>query len=739
MNRWRRAAWGLGGLCLLGAALSCGSLGRCYQRGRALPLPEREIRDVTQLVRFVPDRVARPHSTEEVQALLRQHDGPVSIGGGRFSQGGQIGLDGTLFLDLRELDDLLELDVEGRRLRVEAGATWRHIQEALDPHDLSLQIMQSYANFTVGGSLSVNAHGRYVGKGPLVQSVRSFVLVTADGASLRASREENPEVFFGAAGGYGGLGVITEVELELAPNERLVREVERLPLSALRPWFDEHVRGSPSAVLFNADLYPPSFEEVATITFRRTEKPVTVPERLQPVGGSTSLDRLVYWWVSEAPMGKQTRSELIDRLRLQSSPVVWRNYEASYDARGLEPGSREESTYVLQEYFLPPDHLEPFAAEMTEIFTRYGVNVINVSIRHVEPDPDTLLSWAPEERFAFVVYYKQETGQAAQAEVALWTRELVEAALQEGGSYYLPYQIHASSAQLHRAYPRAQEWFALKMQLDPRYRLRNALWDRYLPPQAALQRAEGERATREALARREGWLRPEDQALLALPERYIAHSGDELDAWLSGGGAPGDFPFFESVCQLCELYGAVSRATERYPRDTRHHARIWVMGASYAAEYATRGAWEGTLGRLFERAGGSVGEASPRAQSDETEVILAWARPRGARVDDIPGVLAVEALGEGEVLLSLRRHEPFTAAVQELSRRGVELVEVAGGERVVVQVRVDADWDGSLWGDEVFSWPILTEPGRKRVALEVPVRHLDEILPVLGPIEHVYD
>jgi len=31
--------------------------------------------------------------------------------------------------------------------------------------------MQSYANFTVGGSLSVNVHGRYVNQGPLILSV----------------------------------------------------------------------------------------------------------------------------------------------------------------------------------------------------------------------------------------------------------------------------------------------------------------------------------------------------------------------------------------------------------------------------------------------------------------------------------------------------------------------------------------------------------------------------------------
>ena len=44
------------------------------------------------------------------------------------------------------------------------------------------KIMQSFSNFTVGGSLSVNCHGDYVGLGPVVESVRSLRIVTADGA-----------------------------------------------------------------------------------------------------------------------------------------------------------------------------------------------------------------------------------------------------------------------------------------------------------------------------------------------------------------------------------------------------------------------------------------------------------------------------------------------------------------------------------------------------------------------------
>ena len=67
----------------------------------------------------------------------------------------------------------------------------------------------------VGGSLGVNVHGRYMGLGPVIMSVRWFRIVLADGSVAEATREDNPELFFAAVGGYGGLGVIVEVELDL--------------------------------------------------------------------------------------------------------------------------------------------------------------------------------------------------------------------------------------------------------------------------------------------------------------------------------------------------------------------------------------------------------------------------------------------------------------------------------------------------------------------------------------------
>lgn len=447
-----------------------------------MPDARQIVNDVTGLNPIPVFAVATPTSVAEVQEALRRTSGPLSIGGGRFSMGGQTASPGSLHLDLRGLDRVVRFEPVERVLRVQAGARWRDLQRFLDPHGLAVKIMQSYANFTVGGSLSVNVHGRYVGLGPLALSVRALSLVLPNGAQVEASPDENAELFYGAIGGYGGLGVIVEAELDLAENVRIERSAETMPVAAYVEHFKATVRHSPEALFHNADVYPPHYRSVRSATWRVTDKPATTRARVMPERRFYPLQRYFIWAASETPLGKWRRQHIVDRLLYMRPKVHWRNYEAGYDVAELEPASRRFTTFVLQEYFVPVARFDEFVPRLAEILQRHRVNVLNVSIRHAMPDPGTLLAWAREECFAFVLYYKQRTRPSARNRVAVWTRELIEAALDSGGTYYLPYQIHATPDQFRRAYPRIDEYFALKRRLDPGYRLRNALWDAYYAP-----------------------------------------------------------------------------------------------------------------------------------------------------------------------------------------------------------------------------------------------------------------
>lgn len=440
------------------------------------------VNDISGLNPVVVWAIVTPRNTDEVVDAMKRSDGPVSIGGGRYSMGGQVASPMSLHLDMRQMNQVLAFSPSDKTIRVQAGIRWRSIQRFIDPHGLAVKIMQTYANFTVGGSLSVNCHGRYMGLGPVILSVRSICLVLADGQRVEASRENNAELFFAAIGGYGAVGVITEAELDLAENCRIERLNRKMKAGQYLPHFRELIRNDRNAVFHNADLYPPHFQRARSVTWVRTERAPTHYQHLHEFDDGYALHRYFVWAITETPLGKWRREFIIDPLQYRKRLVHWRNFEASYDVAELEPATREHATYVLQEYFCPVERFDEFVPKMAEILQRHRVNAVNVSVRHAHADPGSLLAWARGETFAFVLYYKQRTRDNAKNRVAVWTRELIDAAISVGGCYYLPYQAHATPTQFHAAYPRAQELFALKACVDPDFRFRNVLWDKYYAP-----------------------------------------------------------------------------------------------------------------------------------------------------------------------------------------------------------------------------------------------------------------
>lgn len=444
--------------------------------------PQWIINDVTQINPVIVARVVRPQSAEEVSEIVRTTKGPISVGGGRFSMGGQTASAGSLHIDMRGLNEVLEFSKAEKWIRVQAGVRWCDIQQTADRHGLSVKTMQSYANFTVGGALSVNCHGRYVGLGPVILSVRWIRLVLADGSLVKASRTENAEMFYGAIGGYNGIGIIVEAELDLADNVPVKRVQKKMPRAEYPDYFKQSVQGRREPIFHNGDMYPPDFTRVRAVTWEETKEKPTVKTRLMPLRESYPINRYFLWAVVETPFGRWRREFIYEPLIYLGNKVHWRNYEAGYDVAELEPKSRKHSTFVLLEYFVPAARFEEFSKAMSEIFIRHRVNVLNISIRHAVPDAGSYLAWAREEVFAFVVYYKQRTDAVEKNRVAVWTRELADAVISIGGCYYLPYQPHATLEQFHAAYPNAWKLFALKEKLDPHFRFHNVIWDTYYQP-----------------------------------------------------------------------------------------------------------------------------------------------------------------------------------------------------------------------------------------------------------------
>lgn len=455
-----------------------------FENGEAEKIPhlktnERIVNDVTQLNPVLVAGVEIPQTMEELQNIIKLADKAISIGGGRFSMGGQTASTGSVHIDMRRLNKIIEFSAKNKTIKVQAGIRWCDIQHYIDKHDLSVKIMQTYANFTVGGALSVNCHGRYVGLGAVILSVKSLDVILANGEFVHTSPIEYPELFFACVGCYNAVAIIVNVELELAENVVVKRAHKKMLRKEYKKYFFENVREKKDVVFHNGDIYPPRYRNVRAVTWIKTAEKPTVKTRLMPLAAAYPIERYFIGAFSKSNFGKWRREFIVDPIVFASKKIHWRNYEAGYDVLELEPESRKKYTYVLQEYFVSVEKFNEFALLMAEIFMRYKVNVINVSIRHSEKDSGSLLAWAKEEVFAFVVWYRQGTTEIDKNKVAVWTRELIDAALSLNGSYYLPYQPHATAAQFNKAYPNAKKLFEIKEHLDPNFTFRNIIWDTY--------------------------------------------------------------------------------------------------------------------------------------------------------------------------------------------------------------------------------------------------------------------
>ena len=127
---------------------------------------------------------------------------------------------------------------------VQAGTRWHQVISVLDPLGLSPKVMQSNADFGVAATFSVGAHGWPMPYGPMGSTVRSIQMVLADGSVVRVSRSENADLFSAAMGGYGLIGLITELEVEAVPNQLLEPTFQTLPAADFAAAFAAVADGS---------------------------------------------------------------------------------------------------------------------------------------------------------------------------------------------------------------------------------------------------------------------------------------------------------------------------------------------------------------------------------------------------------------------------------------------------------------------------------------------------------------
>lgn len=453
------------------------------------PMPPGVMVDNAQLYPRPIARVERPSTDDELAAIVAAANArgdKVTMAGSRHSQGGHTYSEGAVVLDMRAHRRILDIDPDRLLLRAQAGATWAEVQDALQPLGLAVKVMQSSNIFTIGGTLSANAHGRDIHVTSVVEVLESFRLLLANGEIVQVSRTENSELFRLVIGGYGMYGVILDATLRITRDEPYVQRAVILDYTEFPEHFARHIQGNPHVALMlgrpSIDPDPASFlREVVIATWEHTDAQAdsTLTEERNVLRDRTvfnlskdfhAVKRVRWAFQKRIELGAGT-TRVVSRNNAMRPPVAPLALLDSYD---------QDAAMIIQEYFVPIPAFVPFLDAMREILVSHDMNVMSSTVRYVLANDETVLAYAPTEDVFSIIQVSHVTlDEPGQARAQAATRALVDAALDLGGSYYLTYQLYPTREQLRRAYPRADEAFARKRHYDPNETFSSLFYETY--------------------------------------------------------------------------------------------------------------------------------------------------------------------------------------------------------------------------------------------------------------------
>lgn len=266
--------------------------------------------------------------------FAREQKVALTIKGGGHNIAGLAASDGGLMLDMSSMRGVW-VDAAARTAQVQPGCLLGDVDRETQLHGLAAAV--GFVSATGAAGLTLGGGFGYLTRrfGWTSDTVRSMTVATADGRIVRASEEENPDLFWGLRGGGGNFGVVTNFEYRLYPvgpeivagaiawradaapevleMYRTFREQappELTCVAILRkappaPWLPKDVHGQPVVVLVVCHSGPVADGEKAVAPIKSFGKPVgDIVQRRPYVTQQSLLDATQpkgrrYYWKSE--------------------------------------------------------------------------------------------------------------------------------------------------------------------------------------------------------------------------------------------------------------------------------------------------------------------------------------------------------------------------------------------------------------------------------------------------------
>jgi hypothetical protein len=215
-------------------------------------------------------RCAGPGDIAAVVKFARETGVPLAVRGGGHSFPGLSTTDGGVIADLAPMKGI-HVDPERRLARAQAGVLIGELDRATQPFGLAapagIVTHTGLAGLTLGGGIGwlMRKHGLTIDR------LMEVELITAEGELVRASEDENSDLFWGVRGGGGNFGIVTEFEFRLA-------QVDPILLAGPILW---PIEDSPRLLRFYRNWIAEAPDDLMTIVVHRRAPPLPfVPPEL---------------------------------------------------------------------------------------------------------------------------------------------------------------------------------------------------------------------------------------------------------------------------------------------------------------------------------------------------------------------------------------------------------------------------------------------------------------------------
>jgi len=403
----------------------------------------------------------------------------ISIAGSRHAMGTQQFATSSLLLDTRPLNRVLHFDAVNGLIEVESGTQWPDLiawlWQAQKDSERPWAIRQKQTGadlLTIGGAVSANIHGRGLRMKPFIADIEALTIVDASGAVRHCNRDKNSDLFHLIVGGYGLFGFIYSVTLRLAPRQMLRRAVRLLDVDDLMSHLNDRIDAGFLYGDFQFAIDDQS-EEFLRRGVCSCYEPVSEPTAyLPPLKKLRTADweRLLYLahvnpsraFVEYATYYLSTAGQSYWSDTHQLTEYV-EDYHARLDQR---LGCTCTASEMITELYVPRESLADFMAAARSELRRHRAKVIYGTIRLIERDDESFLTWARASYACIILNLHVEHTLLDIERNARIFRLLIDLAGNRGGSYYLTYHRYAQREQIEICHPKFEDFLRLKRQHD---------------------------------------------------------------------------------------------------------------------------------------------------------------------------------------------------------------------------------------------------------------------------------